>query len=412
MIQGELRPSRRAFLRLVALSAAVVPGSLLQACAPTPAAAPTPPPTQPAKPQPTAAASPATKPAGAASPVAASKPTPAAKPAPASSPVAAAPGGTGTLQRVRYGNLSLLSDGGVYIGMQEGYFTEQGIEIELIGFDSAANMVAPMGTGQIDAGGGALSAGLFNAMSRGVKLLIVADKGHSDPTPPGSPISTFVVRKALMDSGEVKSAADLKGRKFGWVARGISTELDLAALLREGGLTIADLNLVQMGFPDMIPALASGAIDGCAPPEPFATIMQSAGTAAVLKRDYEVNPNNQVAALLYSENMSRSDLAPRFMTAYLKGLRLYNDAFVKKQPAARDRAVAALIAHTPVKDPALYQRMALQALHPNGEMNVRSIEEQQEFFLAQGHQQNRIDVKQFVDTRFIEQATKQLGPYS
>ena len=71
-----------------------------------------------------------------------------------------------------------------------------------------------------------------------------------------------------------------------------------------------------------------------------------------------------------------------------------------------------MVAHSPLKDPALYDTMALQALHPDGMMNVPSIQQQQEFFLSDHTQQTRIEVRQFVDTRFIEQAAKQLGPYA
>jgi NitT/TauT family transport system substrate-binding protein len=377
--------SRRAFLQGMVAVVALLPVGLLEACAPT--QGPTP---QPA--QSTAA------------------PSPTQGTAPAAS--TAAPGATKGLQKVRYGDLRLLSDGGVYIGMQEGYYADQGIEVELVSFDSAANMVAPLGTGQIEAGGGALSAGLFNAVGRGVKLLIVADKGHSDPTPPGFASSNFMVRKALWDSGQVGSSADLKGRKYGYVARGISTELDLRAFLKEGGLTIKDLDLVQMGFPDMVAAFANGAIDAASPGEPFATNIETQGSGVVLKRDYEVNPHNQVSAVLFSETMGKSDLAARFMVAYLRSVRLYNDAFVKQNPETREKAISALISHTPVKERPLYDRMKMQGLHPDGQLNVRSIEEQQDYFLSEGLQEKRVDFEQIVDTRFIEQARKELGAYA
>ena len=54
-------------------------------------------------------------------------------------------------QEVRYGDLKLLADPGVYIAMEEGYFAEQGIDLELVTFDSAANMVAPLATNQLEA---------------------------------------------------------------------------------------------------------------------------------------------------------------------------------------------------------------------------------------------------------------------
>lgn len=112
--------------------------------------------------------------------------------------------------------------------------------MELTSFDSAANMVAPLATNQLDAGGGAPSAGLYNALRSGVNVRIVADKGHSAP-PPSFPVSIYPVRKELVDSGRVRGIADLKSLCFGQPAVGISPELDLVEFLRQAGLTPRDL---------------------------------------------------------------------------------------------------------------------------------------------------------------------------
>ena len=315
------------------------------------------------------------------------------------------------LQKVRYGNLLLLSDAGVYLGMEEGYFAEQGIEVDLTSFDSAANMVAPLATNQIEAGGGAPSAGLYNALRSGVNVRIVADKGHSDATPPGFPVSIYVVRKELVDSGRVRGVADLKGLRYAQPARGISPEVDVAELLKEGGLTLSDLDTTIMGFPDQVPAFANGNLDFAFSVEPFATIMLNQGTVMRARYDYEFNPNHQVAVLLFSPEFSRSELGTKFMTAYLKGVRLYNDAFVKRLPAAREKAVDALIKNTPVKNRPLYDQMTLSALDPNGRMNLQSFEIQQDWFVSTGAQQGRVDLAQFIDLQHIEAAAAQLGPY-
>jgi NitT/TauT family transport system substrate-binding protein len=179
---------------------------------------------------PTAAPSPpAAPPSNAASAPAAATSVPAA-------PVAATPAGQQPpATAVRYGDLLLLADAGIFIALDEGYFAEQALSLDLVTFDSASNMVAPLATNQLDVGGGAPSAGLFNALRGGVNVRIVADKGHSDATPPGFAVSQFIVRKALIDPGQVKSVADLKGLRYGRVAPGISPELELIAWLKEGG---------------------------------------------------------------------------------------------------------------------------------------------------------------------------------
>ena len=239
----------------------------------------------------------------------------------------------------------------------------------------------------------------------------MADTAHNDPTPPGFPLAHFMVRKALVERGQVRSAADLKGLKYGVVAFGISTELDLVAFLKEGGLTPRDVDPSLMSFPDMVAAFANESIDFAYPVEPFATTILSQGTAVLLKRDYEVNPNYQVAVLLYSPDFSHSDLAVKFMVAYLKGVRLYNDAFLKRDPAAREKVINAMTAHTPVKNRALYDQMGLPGLHPDGKMNLQNFEQQQEHFIASGTQQARVDLQSFIDLQHGETAVRQLGPY-
>jgi NitT/TauT family transport system substrate-binding protein len=332
-------------------------------------------------------------------------------PAATSAPAAPAAAQPGPPRKVRYGELKLLGDAGVYVGVDEGYFAEQGIELELVTFDSAANMVAPLATNQLDVGGGAPSAGLYNALRNGVNVRIVADKGHSDPTPPGFPVSIYLVRKALVDQGAVQGVADLRGLRFAQPARGISPELDLVAFLRGGGLTPQDLDTTIMGFPDMVPAFANDNLDFAFSVEPFATILLNQGVVSLMQYDYEINPYHQVAVLLYSPDFSQSDLGVKFMTAYLKGVRLYNDAFLKREPGARERTINALIEHTPVKNRALYDQMTLSALDPDGGMNLQSFDQQQDYFITTGTQQARVDLQGFIDLQHAQAAVRQLGPY-
>src|SRR5436305_5918618 len=67
-----------------------------------------------------------------------------------------APTSGGALKQFKYGDLKSLGDLGIYVAAEEGYFAEQGLEVAITSFDSAANMVAPLGAGQLDAAGGAL----------------------------------------------------------------------------------------------------------------------------------------------------------------------------------------------------------------------------------------------------------------
>src|SRR2546425_11913165 len=149
--------------------------------------------------------------------------------APASSaPAAASATATATPKpvTVRFGQVGGISDGGIYLADAKGFFKAQGITLESVAFQSAANMIAPLGTGELQAGGGAPSAGLFNAIDRGVQMRIVADKGSLAP---GHGYEAIIVRKALAD--RVKSAKDFKGLKVAIAARDIVPEYTLDAFL-------------------------------------------------------------------------------------------------------------------------------------------------------------------------------------
>jgi len=314
------------------------------------------------------------------------------------------------LTRLRTGLLNSASDAGFFIAIDQGYFREVGIELDITPFDSAANMVAPLGTGQLDVGGGSHSAGLFNAFARGVGIKLVADKGSALP---GFGFQGLLFRRELAESGVLRTPADLRGRRVSVPAQGITPEAALGRWLQREGLSLDDVNIVLLNFADHPQALASGAIDASVTIEPFLTRALDLGAATLYQRTDELLPGYQIAEVLYSQQFihEQPDAARRFMLAYLRAVRFYNDAFVKGDVAKRQQVVASLTRHTPVKDAALYDRMAMPGLHPDGRMSLSSLASDQEFWLSRGVQQQRIAIEQLVDTQFIEAAVQVLGPY-
>ena len=82
---------------------------------------------------------------------------------------------------VTVGAASTTSDAPIYIADKKGYFQAEGLQVKVINFRSAADMVAPLGAGELQAGAGSASAGLYNAVARGIRIKIVADKASSPP---------------------------------------------------------------------------------------------------------------------------------------------------------------------------------------------------------------------------------------
>lgn len=307
---------------------------------------------------------------------------------------------------VKFGQVGGLSDAAIFIADAKGFFKAQGISFESSPFASAALMVAPLSTNELQVGGGAPSAGLFNAVDRGINLKIVADKGSLTA---GHGYEAVIVRKDLV--GTVGSAKDLKGRKVSIASRDIVPEYSLDAYLRSGGLTIKDIEVVPLAFPDMIVALRNGSIDVAIPIEPHVTRITTEGIGQIIGRTDTVVPNEQTAVILFSEKFaSQRDVAVRFMTAYLQGVRFFNDAFDKKDAAKRSEAVAILAKATNI-DAALFDKMVMPGLDPDGKLNVQSLSLAQQYFVTKGSQTKAIDLSKVVDSSFADEAAKKLGPY-
>jgi len=330
----------------------------------------------------------------------------AAKPAASASAKPAASG----LTKVSLGLLYSVSDSGILIAQERGYFKDQGLEVDMTRFNTLVDMVGPVGAGQLDIAAGAPAAGLYNAIGRDVPIKIVADKG-SAPSPQWD-FTGLVLRKDLIDSGKVKDYKDLKGLKLVTSGKGNSPEVALAAALKKGGLTLKDVDFEQMGFPDMVTALSNKGIDGGIVIEPFLSKIVSSGTGVAWKRNLDLlGHNQQIAIIAYGQKVfNNQDVGRRWMMAYIKGLRDYNDAFGPKKKGYDD-VVKILAKDTTVKDVAVYSQITPAGLDPNGKLDTASMQEDIDYYQGAGYLKQKVDLPSLVDTSFQQYAVQQLGPY-
>ena len=315
------------------------------------------------------------------------------------------------VETVRVGVNKVISDIVFYIAEERGFFAEQKLKVELISFDSGPRMIAPLGAGQIDVGAGASSAGLYNAVSRGIIVKIVADKGS---TPPGYDYMPLIVRRDLVDSGRVKSLADLKGLKLAAAGPGSATNAKLSLALTKGGLNQKDAVEVNLSYPQQVAALTSKAIDGSITTEPSASNAIASGVAVRLSDD-NLYPGQQVAALLYGDALltARRAVGQRFMNAYVKAARIYNDATRGGHfdgPGA-DRVIDLIMKTTGLTDRAMFKTMVPNGISPNGEVNMTSLAGDLRYFMAQGQIEKPVSAADVVDMSFAKKAVRELGPY-
>lgn len=314
-------------------------------------------------------------------------------------------------KQLKFAGTYSISDGGVYVALERGYFAEQGLDVEYTRIAVPAETIPALATEQVAAGGIPISAGTLNAAGRGVGLRIVADKGS---LPPGFGFSAVLVRKDLIDSGRVREGPDLRGLSIATAVPvdGNAAAPVLARLLQHTGLTVGDLKEVKgLSFPDMNAALGGQAIDVAFQVEPLVRAAVAQGLAVRWKGYEDIYPGQQSAVVGFGPLITTRDpdLGRRFMIGYLKGVRDYYRAFTT---GTGKPEVIDVIAKNSALSPAVLQEVVPAGLNPDGFVNVESVSADQDFFVQNGAMSARVDVGQLVDHSYVEAALRALGPYS
>ncbi len=323
-------------------------------------------------------------------------------PAPAGATGAAKPGGPAdTIKVVHVPGLFFAP---LYVAIDRGFFKEQNIEISLDKAASGSEVMAFLAQGQIDVGAVGLSAATFNTLAKGFDFKVIASAGVA-PQKDGP--SKFEVRKALVDGGQVKTIADLKGRKVA-VAGGTGSAGAYLAVkaLQTAGLTGKDVQFVNLANPDMVQALANGAVDAALIGTPFSTqaIQQGAGT--ILVDDFA--PGYSTTTFMYSGKFikDRPDVANRFALALLKGYRA-----VQGQNYLSDANVQSYVKYTGSTEQVIRATPPF-VYDPNMAITTESIKDQEKVYRENGwtDYSQSLDVGKLFDTSFADRAIKIVGP--
>ena len=307
--------------------------------------------------------------------------------------------------KIKVGQIGAVSDAGIFIAQEKGFFKSEGLDVELITFKAAPQTLPALATDEVQLSGSAVTPALFNAFARGITMKLIADKGRVSQ---GFGWAAIVIRSDLADT--IKDFKDLKGRKFAVLGKGVSSTAQLGKALELGKIQPSEIEMIELGLPEMVAALSNKAIDGATLLEPFVTFATARNVGVRWKGMEEFLPfTGQNGVIIASQKFveQKPDAARRWMTAYLKGTRAYVDAVTRG--IDRDSINAILAKHTAIKDIAVLTKIAPTGFDPNGRMEVKSLEADQDWFLKLGLQQARADLGKVIDYRFADYAVSRLG---
>lgn len=312
--------------------------------------------------------------------------------------------------KIRINTAGLLSEGGLFLAYDKGYFKAEGLDVELVttaSTNSSSDTLTQLVGDDLDLGTMSLSAGLLNAFNRGVGVVGLLPLNTVGPNDRSSGI---VVRKDLVDSGKYKQPKDLRGMKIGVLTLGGNAHFNVLRALKPAGLGDADVQITTLSFPDAVVALSNKSLDAAFEVEPFITIAKAKGAAVLELPQGQTSPPVPTIVLFGNQSFvsSHKDAVSRFVTALLRGQREFIADSSATGPA-KEELIKSLQAHTQLKDAGLLAQIALPNANPNGAVNPGAIDELQKFFIASGVQQKTVNSNKLFDPAYVDYAMARLG---
>jgi len=302
---------------------------------------------------------------------------------------------TGKMTVVRLGYLPAISFAPLFVAIERGYFAQEGIDARLTLVQTGSDSVVQLAAGNFDAAVGGAGASLFNAVDRGVKFTIVAPL-QTEHSPVSAPLVISAKRK-----DEIKSVADLKGKKVAINTVAGIGEYFLSEALMKSGLTLDDVQLTTAATADVPALLQSGSIDAAILTEPYVTQNVDNGTVSVLSNDYV---NGFTSSYLYMGEAlltGKPQVAKGFLRAFLRACSDLQGDYLKNDPG-----IATIIEkYTQVPANVVARAPAPQYMK-DGVVPIGNLQSLQTFFLQRGELEYKqpIDVATFVDDTLARQA--------
>ncbi|WP_326918781.1 ABC transporter substrate-binding protein [Actinophytocola sp.] len=169
------------------------------------------------------------------------------------------------LNKITVGVLPIVDSASLYLAMRNGYFAEEGLEVEVKTLAGGAAAVPGLRNDEVQfALGNYVS--FFAAQAAGaLDVKLVADAYQASP-------GTFMIM--VSRDSPMRKARDLAGKKIAVNTRANVVELTARSALQTAGVDPDTVTFVPIPFPEMTAALVGGAVDAAVMVEPYITQAQ------------------------------------------------------------------------------------------------------------------------------------------
>jgi NitT/TauT family transport system substrate-binding protein len=311
---------------------------------------------------------------------------------------------TGELTEIKVGFVPVTVFAPIFVAKDLGYYAEEGLDVQLEPFPGGSDPVVLTASGELDAAFIGVGPAFWNGAAQDLPMKIIAP-GHAEGDPVATPL---MISKKSCEEGTIASVADLEGKKVSVNARG-ATEYWLNAALATGGLTIDDIQLEVLPFPDAVAALESGAVDAAMVGEPLATQAEQDGLAVRLSTNFPVQDIQPTAIIGNEQWMADNpEQAEAFVTGYMRASKLLAEGGLD------DPAVQAIIEEYTGVPAALVASSVHPVFSADGFIAFEGLGKLQTFFRDRDQLEYDTDLDPFTlaDETFVMAAMAELNPNS
>lgn len=336
--------------------------------------------------------------AGCAAPVSQSAPSP----TPAQIALETEPAEDTELARLKISVAPFIANTAFYIAYEEGFFAEEGVEIEIAQMTRSLDAIPALAAGDIDVMTINVTAALLNIMVRDSNIRIVGPLAQTAAHE--CVYSGLMIRHGTVaDEAQEITPEILQSLVFNITPTAISAMV-IDRLLNHYGLTQDDIEMVDLpGQAATFDPLVAGAIDVTIASEPWVTRIRATEAADVWEAQNEFQPNVQASVIAFGPSIleNNPELGERFMVAYLRGVHQLAEG-----KTARNLDI--LEQHLELERELLAE-VCLPHVPGDGSILLDSVEEFSAWLAEKDYVDTPLTADQFWEPRFVEHANQILG---
>jgi NitT/TauT family transport system substrate-binding protein len=227
-------------------------------------------------------------------------------------------GATGEQQTetLKVGVIPIADVAPLYLGMDKGFFEEEGLKIEPQLAEGGAAIVPAVVSGDYQIGFSNTTS-LIIAASKNLPIQIISQGVLAGETPEQAWDGVVVPK-----GSDIKEIGDLEGKTVAVNTLNNVSQVVVNTALKEAGADYTKVKYVEVPFPDMNAALESGRVDAAFQVEPGYSGALAAGGRNIVNAYEEMAPNYTVATYFASKQYiaENRDVVDRFRRAIAKSL--------------------------------------------------------------------------------------------